>query len=169
MVLLMGHMVMSFNSAGDLSYIKEVSEKKLHTFEILLPYPLLAQAAAQDIFKKGSHDSYLTVNFLKSRFCLGNKVVLEVTTDDVKFFRKTLTLSDERPEVSWVKDALSQRHFEDVISITYHSYHSALYDDIDREKINIGCILKCAMKYGPDPTCIIPCITGCFTDKEDEL
>ena len=89
---------MSFNY-GDLSP-KDATNQKLHTFEILMPSSGLAQAAAQYIFKKGSHQSYLTVNFLRSRFCLGNNVILEVTTDDnEKFFGKTVLSTDERPEV----------------------------------------------------------------------
>ena len=129
----MGQMVMSFNY-GQMTDNKQSlylnnndgSGKKLQTFEILLPYPVTAQAAAQDIFKKGSHSSYLTVNFLKSHFCLGHKVILEVTTDDEKYFCRTIAPSEERPEVSWVKEALSQKHLEDVISIVYHSFHAAL-------------------------------------------
>ena len=157
---------LSFNY-GDILAKEGVSNQKLHTFEILMPSSVLAQQAAQDIFKSGSHKSYLTVNFLRSRFCLGHNVILEVTTDDnEKLFGKTVQPTDERPEVLWVKDALSSKLFEDVVSVTYHSYHSAFYDASNKEKINLRCIFKCALKCGPDPSCIVPCVTGCFQDSE---
>ena len=89
-------------SYGDLKYHVDVKYTEefpdttttLHTFDIMLPSNVIAQAAAQEIFKKGSHQNYMTLNFLKSRFCYGNKVILQVSTDDLKFFGKTLVPGD---------------------------------------------------------------------------
>ena len=182
-------------SYGDLKYHVDVNfsdnvpdaATRLHIFDIMLPSNIIAQTVAQEIFKKGSHQNYMTLNFLRSRFCFGNKVLLQVSTDDLKFFGKTLVPGDERAEVSWVKDAVSQRHFEDVLEITYHSYHTPfqdeskkcvltphdvrIHEDItidggDGATVNIGCMMKCALKCGPNPSCILPCVLGCFGDKD---
>ena len=161
----------------------------LHTFDIIVPSNFIAQTVAQEIFKKGSHQNYLTVNFLRSRFCYGNKVLLQVSTDDILFFGKTLLPGDERAEVSWVKDAISQKNFEDVMEIMYHSYHTPfedkprkcmltphdvrIHEDITIDggtgaTVNIGCLMKCALKCGPNPSCIVPCVLECFGDNKDK-
>ena len=72
---------------ADINYYSDKggdSTTRLHTFDIMVPSNFIAQTVAQEIFKKGSHQNYLTVNFLRSRFCYGNKVqvlqVLHVTS-----------------------------------------------------------------------------------------
>ena len=165
------------------------SATRLHTFDIMVPSNFIAQTIAQEIFKKGSHQNYMTLNFLRSRFCYGNKVMLQISTDDIQFFGKTLLPGDERAEVSWVKDAISQKNFEDVMEITDHSYHTPfedkarkcmltphdvrIHEDItidggDGATVNIGCLMKCALKCGPNPSCILPCVLECFGDNKDK-
>ena len=80
-----------------------VSQMDLHTFEIMMPNSDIANYAAQDILTRGSLTEYLIVNFIKSRFCLGHKVIVEVTTDDTKSFKNIITSTEDRPEVSWTK------------------------------------------------------------------
>ena len=115
--------------------------------------------------------------------------MLQISTDDIQFFGKTLLPGDERAEVSWVKDAISQKNFEDVMEITYHSYHTPfedkarkcmltphdvrIHEDItidggDGATVNIGCLMKCALKCGPNPSCILPCVLECFGDNKDK-
>ena len=71
----------------------------------------------------------------------------------------------------------------------YHSYHSPfedrskkcmftphdvrIHEDItidggDGATVNIGCLMKCALKCGPNPSCILPCVLVCFGDNKDK-
>ena len=72
------------------------------------------------------------------------------------------------------------------MDINYHSYHIPLQEDkkcllkphdihiqediaidaVNGDTVNLGCIMKCAVKCGPNPSCLIPCVVECFGDKD---
>ena len=117
-----------------------VSKMDRHKFEILVPNSGVANYAAQDIFTRGSHTEYLIVNFLKRRFCLGQKVIVEVTTDDTKYFKSIITSTEDRSEVAWTKAALGDTLFQKIMSIRFHSYTSPRQKIIEQQQQQKRCI-----------------------------
>ena len=100
-----------------------------------------ADEMAHQFAKYGKYHNYLTVNQIKSKFCLGHSVILRVSTDDTEFFNQKHAVWPNRPEVDWVADAL-RNQLKDVYYIHFDSYtEPPPKDDSDHQYEKIPKIL----------------------------
>lgn len=91
----------------------------LRHFTIKVGDKSVADAFYQELQKTASRESILKIIFIESSFCLGKKVVLDITTDDTKFLNNT------RGDIEkWFSNALRLRReliyeIEEIADILY--------------------------------------------------
>ena len=93
---------------------------KIKSFDVEVGSAADANELAIAMRKMLAYDRFLHIEFQMSSFCLGKKVIISVFTDDEKIFKKNNCC--ERPEVSWVREAVGDTLFTKVLNIHFHSY-----------------------------------------------
>eukprot|EP00794_Sanderia_malayensis_P013617 gene13617-15030_t len=93
----------------------------VHLMEVWTQNAADAYVIAPMLLRTGTYNNVLRVRWYWNKHCIGEHIILYVSTDDTKYFHENTT---KRPELEWLEASLGT-YMEKVYMLLYHSYPDA--------------------------------------------
>eukprot|EP00794_Sanderia_malayensis_P016519 gene16519-18200_t len=93
----------------------------VHLMEVWTQTAADAYVIAPMLLRTGTYNNVLRVCWYWNKHCIGQHIILYVSTDDTKYFHENAT---KRPELEWLEASLCT-YMEKVYMLLYHSYPDA--------------------------------------------
>eukprot|EP00794_Sanderia_malayensis_P021400 gene21400-23485_t len=108
----------------------------VHLMEVWTQNAANAYVIASMILRTGMYNNVLRVRWYWNKHCIGQRIILYVSTDDTTYFHENAT---KRPELEWLETSLGT-YMDKVYMLLYHSYPDASSipnDDLQQNSQNV--------------------------------
>eukprot|EP00794_Sanderia_malayensis_P017878 gene17878-19660_t len=115
---------------------RDANAHTVHLMEVWTQNPADAYVIAPMILRTGTYNNVLRVRWYWNKHCIGQHIILYVSTDDSTYFHENAT---KRPELEWLEASLGT-YMEKVYMLLYHSYPDAtneLNNDLQQNSQNV--------------------------------